>query len=168
MSDNHYRREIFYRFPDIYKYLFREEIMKKDQEIFQERLNHHHDELRWLYTELYHNDDMFAELCDQMYQYFTARRRALKNRDLEREKNPDWFRQKDMLGMMLYIDNFAGNIKGVSAKLPYLKECNVNCLHLLIKSLDRIYILFNSLDFFLTFIAKKFINKTHLYLLFLS
>ena len=56
--------------------------MKKDQEIFQERLNHHHDELRWLYTELYHNDDMFAELCDQMYQYFTARRRALKNRDL--------------------------------------------------------------------------------------
>ena len=22
--------------------------MKKDQEIFQERLNHHHDELRWL------------------------------------------------------------------------------------------------------------------------
>ena len=129
--NNHYRREIFYRFPDIYKYLFREEIMKKDQEIFQERLNHHHDELRWLYTELYHNDDMFAELCDQMYQYFTARRRALKNRDLEREKNPDWFRQKDMLGMMLYIDNFAGNIKGVSAKLPYLKECNVNCLHLM-------------------------------------
>ena len=58
MSDNHYRREIFDRFPDIYKYLFREEIMKKDQEIFQERLNHHHDELRWLYTELYHNDDM--------------------------------------------------------------------------------------------------------------
>ncbi len=90
--------------------------MKKDQEIFQKRLNHHHDELRWLYTELYHNDDMFAELCDQMYQYFTARRRALKNRDLERENNPDWFRQKDMLGMMLYIDNFAGNIKGVSAK----------------------------------------------------
>ena len=41
MSDNHYRREIFDRFPDIYKYLFREEIMKKDQEIFQERLNHH-------------------------------------------------------------------------------------------------------------------------------
>ena len=74
---------------------------------------------------------MFAELCDQMYQYFTARRRALKNRDLEREKNPDWFRQKDMLGMMLYIDNFAGNIKGVSDKLPYLKECNVNCLHLM-------------------------------------
>ena len=40
--------------------------MKKDKEIFQERLNHHHAELRWLYTELYHNDDMFEELFDQM------------------------------------------------------------------------------------------------------
>ena len=62
--------------------------MKKDQEIFQERLNHHHDELRWLYTELYHNDDMFAELCDQMYQYFTARRpRAQKPRPGKRKKS---------------------------------------------------------------------------------
>ena len=33
--------------------------------------------------------------------------------------------------MMLYIDNFAGNLKGVEKKLAYLKECNVNCLHLM-------------------------------------
>ncbi len=32
--------------------------------------------------------------------------------------------------MMLYIDNFAGNIKGLK-KLAYLEECNVNCLHLM-------------------------------------
>ena len=89
---------------------------KKNRKFFKDvKIQYITTQLRWLYTELYHNDDMFAELCDQMYQYFTARRRALKNRDLEREKNPDWFRQKDMLGMMLYIDNFAGNIKGVSA-----------------------------------------------------
>lgn len=35
MSDNHYRREIFYRFPGIYKYLFREEIMKKIRKFFR-------------------------------------------------------------------------------------------------------------------------------------
>ena len=62
--------------------------MKKDQEIFQERLNHHHDELRWLYTELYHNDDMFAELCDQMYQYFySTPPRAQKPRPGKRKKS---------------------------------------------------------------------------------
>ena len=35
MSDNHYRREIFYSFPDIYKYLFREEIMKNQKKIYK-------------------------------------------------------------------------------------------------------------------------------------
>ena len=35
--------------------------MNKKDMIFQERLNRHHDELRWLYMELYGNDAMFAE-----------------------------------------------------------------------------------------------------------
>ena len=41
--------------------------------IFAERLGRHHDELRWLYMELYGNDDMFAELCDQMKWYYDQR-----------------------------------------------------------------------------------------------
>ena len=36
-----------------------------------------------------------------------------------------------MVGMMMYIDNFAGNIKGVQEKLPYLESCNVNYIHLM-------------------------------------
>lgn len=36
-----------------------------------------------------------------------------------------------MLGMMLYIDNFAGNLRGVKGKLKYLEECGVNCVHLM-------------------------------------
>ena len=32
----------------------------KMETVFQERLNRHHDELRWLYMELYDNSDMFA------------------------------------------------------------------------------------------------------------
>ena len=36
-----------------------------------------------------------------------------------------------MLGMMLYIDNFAGNIKGVEARLDYIEKCNVNYIHLM-------------------------------------
>ena len=39
----------------------------KTSEIFEKRLQRHHDELRWLYMELYENDSMFAELCGQMY-----------------------------------------------------------------------------------------------------
>ena len=103
----------------------------KMESIFQERLKRHHDELRWLYMELYDNGDMFAELCEQMYAYAAERDEDLRILDQEREQNPDWFRGNDMLGMMLYIDNFAGNLKGVRRKLDYLSSCNVNCIHLM-------------------------------------
>ena len=105
--------------------------MKKADMMFQKRLEKHHDELRWLYMELYGNDSMFAELCDNLYRFYNERKTALKDRDEKREQDPEWFKKTDMLGMMLYIDNFAGNLKGVQKKLPYLQECNVNCIHLM-------------------------------------
>lgn len=101
------------------------------EKIFVQRMEKHQDELRWLYMELYGNDAMYAELCEQMHDYYLKRSTELKKRDIKKEKNPDWFKEKEMLGMMLYIDNFAGNLKGVEKKLAYLKECNVNCLHLM-------------------------------------
>lgn len=101
------------------------------EKIFTQRMEKHQDELRWLYMELYGNDAMYAELCEQMHDYYLKRSTELKKRDIKKEKNPDWFKEKEMLGMMLYIDNFAGNLKGVEKKLAYLKECNVNCLHLM-------------------------------------
>lgn len=101
------------------------------EKIFAQRMEKHQDELRWLYIELYGNDAMYAELCEQMHDYYLKRSTELKKRDIKKENNPDWFKEKEMLGMMLYIDNFAGNLKGVEKKLAYLKECNVNCLHLM-------------------------------------
>lgn len=101
------------------------------EKIFAQRMEKHQDELRWLYMELYGNDAMYAELCEQMHEYYLKRSTELKKRDIKKEKNPDWFKEKEMLGMMLYIDNFAGDLKGVERKLSYLKECNVNCIHLM-------------------------------------
>ena len=40
--------------------------MGKEDKVFLERLERHHDELRWLYMELYDNDSMFAELSDNL------------------------------------------------------------------------------------------------------
>ena len=109
-----------------------EEAKKEENDrIFAQRLGRHHDELRWLYMELYGNDDMFAELCDQMKRYYDERNEKLKALDAEREAEGEWYRKRDMLGMMMYIDNFAGNIKGVQEKLPYLEKCNVNYVHLM-------------------------------------
>ena len=103
----------------------------KMEELFQKRLKAHHDELRWLYMELYDNSAMFAELCENMYRFSLDRAPEFRKLDNQREQDPEWFRRNDMLGMMLYIDNFAGNLKGVREKLDYLKSCNVNCIHLM-------------------------------------
>ena len=74
---------------------------------------------------------MFAELCDNLYRFYEARNDDLKERDSKREECPDWYKQNDMLGMMFYIDNFAGNMKGVESKLEYLEKSNVNYIHLM-------------------------------------
>lgn len=105
--------------------------MNKEMTIFTKRLERHHDELRWLYMELYDNDSMFAELCDRMGQFFLERKKELKKRDKDREADQNWYRKNDMLGMMFYIDNFAGNMKGVEERLGYIEKCSVNYIHLM-------------------------------------
>ena len=101
------------------------------RKIYEKRFAKHLDELKWLYMELYGNGSMFAELCDNLYRFYEARNDDLKERDSKREECPDWYKQNDMLGMMFYIDNFAGNMKGVESKLEYLEKSNVNYIHLM-------------------------------------
>lgn len=98
---------------------------------FERRFVKHLDELKWLYMELYGNSSMFAELSDNLYRFYEERNEELKEIDLKREEYPDWYKQNDMLGMMFYIDNFGGNMKGVEDKLEYLEKSNVNYVHLM-------------------------------------
>ena len=99
---------------------------------YQRRLEKHYDELKWLYCELYPNGQgRFEELCAAMEQWYKERNKKWKALDRKREKQKDWYKSQKMLGMMLYIDAFADNISGLEKKLDYLKECNVNYLHLM-------------------------------------
>ena len=98
----------------------------------ERRFKKHFDELKWLYCELYHNNQqMFEQLCSQMESWYQERDSRLKALDRKREKDSGWYKKQTMLGMMLYIDAFAENLKGVEEKLEYLKACNVNYLHLM-------------------------------------
>ena len=107
--------------------------MKKtdEKELYRARLNRHIDELKWLYMELYDNDAMLAELLGQMECYYETRNAQLKVSDRKREEDPAWYKGNDMLGMMLYTENFAGTFQGVMEKLDYIRECNVNYIHLM-------------------------------------
>ena len=61
--------------------------------VFAVRLARHEDELRWLYCELYHGDmqayDYFVHMLHRAYQ---ARPERLRQRDLARLENPDWYK----------------------------------------------------------------------------
>ena len=99
--------------------------------IYQKRFERHAEELKELYMSLYGNDAMYAELCEKMEQFYLEREEQLKMTDSVREEDSAWYKKNDMLGMMFYIDNFAGNMKGVQEKLDYIEKCNVNYIHLM-------------------------------------
>lgn len=103
--------------------------VKKTAE-YTKRFDERYDELKWLYCELYNNNmEAFDWLCDSLYGYYQERNADLKKLDRSRAKNPDWYKQNDLLGMMMYTNAFAGTLKGVKEKLPYVKSCGVNYLH---------------------------------------
>ena len=100
--------------------------------IFSRRLDRHLAELRQLYGELYSTDgqslDDFLAMLQRMWQ---ARPEALRALDADREADPAWYKGHELVGMLMYVDAFAGNLAGVRAKLDYIQECGVNYLHLM-------------------------------------
>ncbi len=102
------------------------------QNDFQRRLAARSDELKWLYMELYHGQtDNYYNLCRSMETFYNERGEALKASDLQREAKPSWYLQNDLVGMMLYTENFAGNLQGVRRHLDYLEKSGINYLHLM-------------------------------------
>ncbi len=99
---------------------------------FRDRFERHEEELRWLYMELYHGDeqawDYFADMLRRAYE---SRREDLRELDRQRLRDPDWYKGGNLVGMLMYVDCFAGTLKGVREKLDYLEDCGVNYLHLM-------------------------------------
>ena len=99
---------------------------------FRTRLSRHYDEMKWLYAELYHNDQhAFDYFCTMLHDYYQQRSDILKEWDQAREMVPDWYKGNEMLGMLMYTNCFAGTLKGVKSHLDYIKECGVNYVHLM-------------------------------------
>lgn len=55
----------------------------------------------------------------------------LRRSDLEREINYNWFLSQKWVGMALYCDRFAADLKGLRTRLPYLQELGINMLHIM-------------------------------------
>jgi len=101
------------------------------RDTFDTRLAKYYDELKWLYMELYDDEEAFDYFLKMLRRSFRERKRTLRDVDKRRESNPDMHRSNRMMGMMLYVENFAGDLEGVRHKLGYFKECGVKYVHLM-------------------------------------
>lgn len=87
--------------------------------------------LRLLYGERPDFDIWCNRLLEMAARGYATRPAALRLLDLRRQGEPDWFQKPDMLGYVIYVDRFAGTLRGVIDRIPYLKEIGVTYLHLM-------------------------------------
>ncbi len=99
---------------------------------FRQRFAQHEEELSRLFREIYPGDeaewDRFADMLCRMWQ---ERSPALRRMDRQRTEQPDWYKGHELTGMLMYVQSFAGTLKGVRKKLDYIQDCGVNYLHLM-------------------------------------
>lgn len=107
---------------------------KKDK-AFSERFIQNLEAIESLFNEIYgghyKRNDCFNTLLTLLIQHYKERSPLLTKKDNEKEKKGNWFLSKDITGMSLYVDRFAGSINGLTEKLSYFDELGVNFLHLM-------------------------------------
>ena len=84
---------------------------------------------------LYGADPRLAEMLPELMRSTAVaandRPPVLRGQDAARESNPRWFMGSDMVGYSAYVDRFAGTLRGVASRVPYLRELGIRYLHLL-------------------------------------
>ena len=99
--------------------------------VFDARLARHETELKEIYEGLYHDQQAYSYFVGMLRRMWEARNDHLRLLDEQRERNPKWYRGRDLVGMLMYVDAFAGTLSGVREKLDYIQEAGVNYLHLM-------------------------------------
>jgi amylosucrase len=72
-----------------------------------------------------------VSLVETLAVRYMERSPPLRKSDLARERDYNWFLSQKWVGMALYCDRFANNLKGLRSKLPYLQDLGINLLHIM-------------------------------------
>ncbi|MCX4187057.1 alpha-amylase family glycosyl hydrolase [Methylophaga sp. OBS4] len=110
-------------------------ISKQDLRYFYTRLGANFYAIHSLFDRLYGDRDDFKEqaqrLVETMAWQYINRPEDLRQRDIEREADHNWFLSQNWVGMALYSHGFAGDLKGMEAHLHYFQELGVNLVHIM-------------------------------------
>jgi amylosucrase len=111
------------------------EIRKRDLRHFYTRLGANFYAIHSLFNHLYGERADFHEqmvrLVEVMASRYIQREEALKQTDIRRQENHNWFLSQEIVGMALYADGFARDLNGVRGNVRYLHELGVNMLHIM-------------------------------------
>ncbi len=114
---------------------FDHRITRQDLRHFYTRLGANFYAIHSLFHHLYgHREDFrqqTIQLTERLARAYIGRPAALKQIDMAREEDHNWFLSQEWVGMALYSDGFAGNLQGLTQRLPYLQELGVNLVHVM-------------------------------------
>ncbi|MDX1352592.1 MAG: alpha-amylase family glycosyl hydrolase [Thiomicrorhabdus sp.] len=112
--------------PDIYQ---------KDLRHFYTRLGANFYAIHGLFEKLYGQREDFEQqalkLVETMAQKYIERKDELKQQDILRERDHNWFLHQKWVGMALYVNGFAKDLNDMNSHLSYLQELGVNLVHIM-------------------------------------
>lgn len=110
-------------------------ICEQDLRYFFTRLGANFYAIHNLFHRLYGDRDDFKEqmykLVETLTTQYINRAQNLRNKDIEREKDHNWFLHQQWVGMALYTKGFSGNLKGLEKRVSYFQELGVNLVHIM-------------------------------------
>jgi amylosucrase len=111
------------------------EIGKQRMRHFYTRLGANFYAIHSLFHLLYGQRDDFkaqmVSLVETLALRYIERMPDLRKSDLARERDYNWFLSQKWVGMALYCNRFADDLKGLQDNLPYLQELGINLLHVM-------------------------------------
>lgn len=76
-------------------------------------------------------ESAFKQLLITLPKLFEQRPSSLKEQDITRLKEGNWYQSEELVGMQLYVDHFNEDLKGLEDKLWYFEKLGVNFVHLM-------------------------------------
>jgi len=111
------------------------EIRRQDLRHFYTRLGANFYAIHSLFHRLYGHRKDFAQqafnLVNVLASQYIARADELKQIDIHREQEFNWFLSQEWVGLALYTEGFAGDLQGLRGRLRYLQELGVNMVHVM-------------------------------------
>ncbi len=99
--------------------------------MYNSRLEENMSQLTQLLFSLYGDRWDFYKVLNELEKIMNEAAKLSEDVSSCTSSDADWINDQRTVGMMLYVDLFAGNLQELIKKIPYFKELGVNYIHLM-------------------------------------